>query len=118
MNSEQIQEAISVMTDPVVRQMYLDDPKMAYEELRAQGHGLAALRGDEELKVVCNTADTFYFTLPEYDDSHLISEQELLQLTAAGPNASVIPPGGYTPAFSGIPFIVVSVELARPPSAP
>ena len=118
MNSEQIQEAISVMTDPVVRQMYLDDPKLAYEELRAQGHGLAELRGDEELKVVCNTADTFYFTLPEYDDTHLISEQELLQLTAAGPNSAVIPLGGHAPAVCGIPFIVVSGQLASGPSGP
>lgn len=115
MNSEQIQEVISVMTDPVVRQMYLDDPKMAYEELRAQGHGLAELNGDEELKVVCNTADTFYFTLPEYSDAHLISDDDLLQLNAAGPDSGLISaPMSSAVAVGGAALIMVSVSAVPP----
>ncbi len=90
MNKQQIQDTISMMADPVVRQKYLDDPKAAYAEMQSQGHPLSELSGNEEFKVVTNTADTMYIVFPEISNAHALDENHLAQIQAAGSGASTI----------------------------
>lgn len=59
---------VSMMRDRVVRQAWLDDPESAAQAMRAQGADWLP-GGEVEIKVVCNTADTYYIPLPSVDES-------------------------------------------------
>lgn len=73
---------VSMMRDRAVRQAWLDDPESAAQDIRAQGADW--LPGDDaEIKVVCNTADTFYLTLPtigESEDAGAVSDAQLARV--------------------------------------
>jgi len=68
-----------MMRDPSIRQAWLDDPTATADAMRAQGADWlpdAAV----EIKVVCNTADTFHITLPSVDesvDAGVVSDDQL-----------------------------------------
>lgn len=69
----------SMLRDPSIRQAWLDDPNGAAERMRAQGADWLP-DGGAEIKVVCNTADTFYLTLPsigESEDAGAVSDAQL-----------------------------------------
>ena len=84
MQSEQIYKSVKAATDPAVQQKYREDPVAALEEMRSHGVAPLELLEGQEVKVVFNTADTFYLPLPAIDENAEIDEQALSRLQAAG----------------------------------
>ena len=85
MNDQRMQQTVALMTDPVVRREYLNDPKAAYEDLRVRGMSghMPALDDDVEIKVIVNTADTYYVVFQEVSAEYLVSEHDLQRVQAA-----------------------------------
>jgi len=88
MNSQQVQDAFSAMSDPAVRSKYRADPRAAYRDLCAEigsahGEAFPALPEEVEVKAVFNTADKCYVALPHLS-GHLLGDDELASLQAAG----------------------------------
>jgi len=91
MNSQQVQDAFSAMSDPAVRRQYRADPRAAYSALCAEVGGadaLPELPDEVEVKAVFNTVDTCYVALPHISD--LLGEDDLRALQAAGGAPAVV----------------------------
>lgn len=80
MNMSDIEKTYPVLSDPALRRMYREDPRGAYQLAREYDESLPELSDDVEVKVVSNTADTFYLLLYPHDMP--VSEQQLGQITA------------------------------------
>jgi len=112
MNSQQVQDAFSAMSDPAVRRQYRADPRAAYRDLCAEigaaPGDFAELPDEVEIKAVFNTADTCYVALPHISGD-LLGADELKTLQAAGtvttasPYATIGGPRfcGWAPAVPG-----------------
>lgn len=104
MNSQQIQDAFSAMSDPAVRRQYRADPRAAYRDLcaeigRAHGDAFPELPDEVEIKAVFNTAKTCYVALPHISGD-LLGADDLEALQAAGTAATA----GPHATIGGLPF--------------
>ncbi|MDD9811023.1 MAG: hypothetical protein OXU71_04815 [Gammaproteobacteria bacterium] len=86
--AQQGRDFYAAMTDPAVRRQYRADPRAAYQASLARAGDAPELAADVEIKVVSNTADTFYVALARPDEETLLSDRQLRHVQAAGGTGS------------------------------